>query len=201
MATTTKDTTPASLPLRLHLVEEKLNGFIPPEGQDLTAVTTSLTRLYKLTMQGAVAFAEEPITWDMPDNELQYLNMNASLHSLVLGDYIADYGLQTQPFISQVLGGEEDGQRFSTRSVVNVILSGTSWEFETTDAGNNSLAHRAFGSPSRLSEMLNDPETPYDSLLAYIQAVDRREQLHYEQLSHRMDGLEQRIDILESWNG
>lgn len=201
MATTTKDSTPASLPLRLHLVEEKLNAFQPPEGQDLTAVTTSLTRLYKLTQTDAVSDPETPITWDAEDSKFQYLNMNASLHTLMLGEYISDFGLQTQPFIAQVLGGEEDGQRFSTRSVVSVILSGTGWEFETTDAGNNSMAHRCFGSPSRLGEMLDDPETPHDSLLAYIQAVDRREQLHYEQLSHRMDGLEQRIDILESWNG
>lgn len=79
MATPTKPTTLATVPLRLHLLEEKLKAFQPPEGQDLTTVTASLTRIYKITQKGAVAFPEEPITWDMPDGELLYLGMDASL--------------------------------------------------------------------------------------------------------------------------
>lgn len=58
----------------------------------------------------------------MPDGELLYLGMDALLSTPVVGDYIADHGLAEVPVVQPVLGGEEDGSRFATRSLVQTTL-------------------------------------------------------------------------------
>ncbi|CAN7332807.1 hypothetical protein [Neorhizobium tomejilense] len=198
MTVDTRPTTPATLPLRVHLLERKISEFQPPEGEDLTAVIASLNRLYVLTQTGAVSFPAQPLTWDLPDDQFFYgpSGMNTSLSGLVLGDHIPDYGLSTKPFIERVLGGEETGNRFGARSLVQIVLGSNDWDFE--DDAVSSLASKTLGSQMLVTQLLDDPETGHGSVLSYIKAVEAAHTIQVQIMQADIDSLLQRVSDLEN---
>lgn len=108
MTTTTKTYDAQSVATRLHYLEDKLKGFVPSEGQDLTAVISGLNRLYRFTLSGPNG-AE--ITYDMPDGVFYSWGGSNPFRSIVSVTYGNEDNLArvaTVPLIVQVLGFSSD---------------------------------------------------------------------------------------------
>lgn len=189
MATTTKPYDSQSVATRLHLVEEKLKNVAPGEGGDLTAYEAGLNRLYRMTMKNAVANPEDPITYDRPDSDFWLSNWDASIITMTYGDYgIADFDLRNRPFIARVLEGDEQGTRTGNRSLLQMLLGGTAWSFETSS---QSLASKVFG-----TQALHDEYIGSDSLLIWVRDALQAAAYERDDLQSQIDVLRNRLDAM-----
>ncbi|KQZ50350.1 hypothetical protein ASD54_08840 [Rhizobium sp. Root149] len=187
MTTTTKLYDSQSVATRLHLVEEKLKNVAPGDGGDLTAVIAGLNRLYELTMKGSVANSEDPITYTRPDSDFWLLNYDASIITRTYGAYgIVDFDLETKPFIQRVLEGDEQGVRTANRSLLQMLLGGTAWSFETSS---QSLASKVFGTQS-----LHDEYIGSGSLLTWVRDALQAAAYERDDLQSQIDVLRNRLD-------
>ncbi|WP_421477710.1 hypothetical protein [Agrobacterium tumefaciens] len=204
MTTDTRPTKQAALPLRVHLLERKIDEFQPSEGQDLTSVIERLNRIWELAFEGAAGSPSLPYN---PETQTRFENSSPeatnSMFKALWGRAPSDWEtMSRRPFYHQVLiGGDLPGyfsqpNRSLARSLwpawdTNMIAAVQSFSAGGSEPG--SLAQTIFGqSTSAFEEGMISGK----SLLQRIK--DLEDALETERVTREVQvaALDERIDNL-----
>jgi hypothetical protein len=131
MAVTTRDSTPAGIAVRVHMLEEVVDKLVPSEGQDLTAIINGLNRLYNMTLLGSQYSSANSagVTYEEPGfafDDSEYTPPGYKTASIVTATYgnFLDRALD-RPFYDAVFAGSKKEEYELGQKSLHETLFGT----------------------------------------------------------------------------
>ena len=111
MAVTTRDSTPAGIAVRVHMLEEVVDKLVPSEGGDLAALTDAVNKLYNYVLLGGNYSGDT--TGGITYEDSHWFNDSAN----------SPDGWYSASIVSITYGGDMD--RFKTMSFAHQVFAGS----------------------------------------------------------------------------